>query len=56
MREIKKGMDPIKKANPNMVEDRRQGRRSSPSSRQLVADPLPRFAMTAKQKTRVASS
>ena len=54
MREIKKGMDSVKEANPNMAEIAAKVvfKSFKPA---LVADPLPRYALTAKQKARVAS-
>ena len=54
MREIKKGMDEIKTANPNMAEI--SAHEVFKSFRpDVIADPLPRYALTAKQKARVAA-
>src|SRR5262249_2751747 len=52
MREIKKGMDSVKEANPNMAEiaEKQAFKSFRPA---LAADPLPRFALTGKQKARV---
>ncbi len=52
MREIKKGLDSVKGSNPNMTEvgARWAFRSYQPPS---VAEPLPKFAFTAKQKARV---
>jgi predicted CoA-substrate-specific enzyme activase len=52
MREIKKGLDAMKKDNPNMAE---VGARAAFKSYNpaAVSDPLPRHAFTAKQKRRV---
>ena len=52
MREIKKGLDAMKKENPNMAEVGAKAAFKSynPPS---VADPLPRYTFTAKQKKRV---
>ncbi|HUY12270.1 MAG TPA: BadF/BadG/BcrA/BcrD ATPase family protein [Terriglobia bacterium] len=52
MREIKKGLDAAKKDNPNMAE---AGARAAFKSYAppVVADPLPRFAITTGQKKRV---
>jgi predicted CoA-substrate-specific enzyme activase len=52
MREIKKGMDSVKENNPNMAEiaAREVFKSFRPAA---VSDPLPRFALTAKQKARV---
>ena len=52
MREIKKGMDSVKENNPNMAEiaAHQVFKSFQPPN---VADPLPRFALTAKQKARV---
>src|SRR5271157_2708447 len=52
MREIKKGLDAAKKDNPNMVEVAAKAVFKSYSPK-LVADPLPKFAVTARQKKRV---
>ncbi len=54
MREIKKGMDSVKDANPNMAEIAAKTAFKSfkPAA---VADPLPRYALTARQKARVAA-
>ena len=54
MREIKKGLDSVKEANPNMAEIAAKVAFKSfhPAA---VADPLPRFALTAKQKARTAA-
>jgi predicted nucleotide-binding protein (sugar kinase/HSP70/actin superfamily) len=52
MREIKKGLDAAKKENPNMVEVAAKAVFKSYSPK-LVADPLPKFALTARQKKRV---
>jgi len=51
MREIKKGLDAMKKENPNMAEVGAKAafRSYSPP---LVADPLPQYAFTRKQKER----
>ncbi len=53
MREIKKGMDSVKEANPNMAEiaATQVFKSFRPAA---VSDPLPRYAFTAKQKARVA--
>ena len=52
MREIKKGLDAAKKENPNMAE---VGARAAFKSYAppVVADPLPKFALTAQQKRRL---
>src|SRR5579863_5732760 len=52
MREIKKGLDAMKKENPNMAE---VGARAVFKSYAppVVADPPPKFALTATQKKRV---
>ncbi len=52
MREIKKGMDSVKENNPNMAEiaAHQVFKSFQPPN---VSDPLPRFALTAKQKARV---
>ncbi|HLI34839.1 MAG TPA: BadF/BadG/BcrA/BcrD ATPase family protein [Terriglobia bacterium] len=52
MREIKKGLDQMKKDNPNMAE---VGARYAFRSYEppIVADPLPKMAITARQKRRV---
>jgi predicted CoA-substrate-specific enzyme activase len=52
MREIKKGMDSVKENNPNMAEiaAHQVFKSFQPPN---VADPLPRFALTSKQKARV---
>ncbi len=52
MREIKKGLDAMKKENPNMAEvaARVVFKSYAPP---LVADPLPKYAFTARQKRRV---
>ncbi len=52
MREIKKGLDQMKKDNPNMAE---VGARYAFRSYEppVVADPLPKMAITARQKRRV---
>ncbi|MFB3813105.1 MAG: BadF/BadG/BcrA/BcrD ATPase family protein [Terriglobales bacterium] len=52
MREIKKGMDAVKEANPNMAEVAAKAafRSFNPP---VVADPLPKFALTRAQKARV---
>src|SRR5580693_392446 len=54
MREIKKGMDSVKDANPNMAEvaAKMAFRSFKPAT---VADPLPRYALTARQKARAAA-
>ncbi len=52
MREIKKGLDAAKKENPNMVEVAAKAAFKSYAPK-VVADPLPKFAVTAKQKKRV---
>ena len=54
MREIKKGLDSMKGANPNMAEIAAKAafRAFNPPQ---VSDPLPRYALTAKQKARVAA-
>ncbi len=54
MREIKKGMDSVKNANPNMVEIAAKAafKAFEPA---VIADPLPRYAFTAGQKARVAA-
>jgi len=53
MREIKKGLDAAKKDNPNMAE---LGAKAAFKSYAppMVADPLPKYTFTAKQKRRVA--
>ena len=54
MREIKKGMDSVKEANPNMAEiAAKQAFKSFKPA--PVADPLPRYALTERQKARVAA-
>jgi predicted CoA-substrate-specific enzyme activase len=52
MREIKKGLDALKKDNPNMAEvcARAAFKSYAPP---VVADPLPKYTFTAKQKRRV---
>ncbi len=52
MRDIKKGLDSLKGANPNMSEvaSKAAFRSFNPP---VVTDPLPRYAFTAKQKARV---
>jgi predicted CoA-substrate-specific enzyme activase len=52
MREIKKGLDAAKKDNPNMAElgAKAPFKSYAPSS---VVDPVPKFAITAKQKKRI---
>ena len=52
MREIKKGLDAAKKENPNMVEVAAKAAFKSYAPK-VVADPLPKYALTAKQKKRV---
>jgi len=52
MREIKKGLDAAKKDNPNMAEVGAKAAFKSYAP-PLVADPLPKYALTAKQKKRV---
>lgn len=54
MREIKKGMDAMREANPNMAEVGAKApfRSFNPP---VVADPLPRHAFTSGQKARVAA-
>jgi predicted nucleotide-binding protein (sugar kinase/HSP70/actin superfamily) len=52
MREIKKGLDAAKKDNPNMVEVAARAAFKSYNPK-VIADPLPKFAVTAKQKKRV---
>ena len=52
MREIKKGLDAAKKDNPNMAEVGAKAAFKSYNPT-LVADPLPRYAFTARQKSRV---
>jgi predicted CoA-substrate-specific enzyme activase len=54
MREIKKGMDSVKDANPNMVEvaAKMVFKSFKPAA---VADPLPRYTLTAGQKARAAA-
>jgi predicted CoA-substrate-specific enzyme activase len=54
MREIKKGMDSVKDANPNMVEvaAKMVFKSFKPAT---VADPLPRYTFTAGQKARAAA-
>jgi predicted CoA-substrate-specific enzyme activase len=54
MREIKKGMDSVKDANPNMAEVAAKMVFKSLKP-PVVADPLPRYAFTAGQKARVAA-
>ena len=54
MREIKKGMDSVKDANPNMAEIAAKTVFKS-FQPPPVSDPPPRFAITAKQKARVAA-
>src|SRR5437660_2944701 len=54
MREIKKGMDSVKDANPNMAEVAAK-MVFKPAKPPLVADPLPRYTFTAGQKARVAA-
>jgi predicted CoA-substrate-specific enzyme activase len=52
MREIKKGMDSVRENNPNMAEiaAKQVFKSFQPPN---VSDPLPRFALTGKQKARV---
>jgi predicted CoA-substrate-specific enzyme activase len=54
MREIKKGLDSVKDANPNMAEvaAKMVFKSFKPAA---VSDPLPRYALTAGQKARVAA-
>jgi predicted CoA-substrate-specific enzyme activase len=52
MREIKKGLDAMKKDNPNMAEVAAKAAFKSYAP-PLVADPLPKYAFTAKQKRRL---
>src|SRR5487761_1504747 len=54
MREIKKGMDSLRDANPNMAEvaAKMVFKSFKPAA---VADPLPRYALTAGQKARAAA-
>jgi predicted CoA-substrate-specific enzyme activase len=52
MREIKKGLDAAKRDNPNMAEVGAKAAFKSYAP-PLVADPLPRFALTAAQKKRI---
>src|SRR5580704_5026124 len=54
MREIKKGMDSVKDANPNMAEvaAKMVFKSFKPAA---VADPLPRYTLTAGQKARAAA-
>src|SRR5208282_2087359 len=52
MREIKKGLDAAKKENPNMVEVAAKAAFKSYAPK-VIADPLPKYAVTAKQKKRV---
>ncbi|MBI4530102.1 MAG: CoA activase [Candidatus Latescibacteria bacterium] len=52
MRVIKKGLDAVKDANPNMVEMSAKAVWKS-FSPPLVADPIPKYALTAKAKRRV---
>ncbi|MFB3915534.1 MAG: BadF/BadG/BcrA/BcrD ATPase family protein [Terriglobales bacterium] len=54
MREIKKGMDAMREANPNMAEVAAKApfRSFNPP---VVADSVPRFALTGSQKRRVAA-
>ena len=52
MREIKKGLDALKKDNPNMAEVGAKAAFKSYAP-PLVADPLPKYAFTARQKNRV---
>jgi predicted CoA-substrate-specific enzyme activase len=52
MREIKKGLDAAKKDNPNMAEVGAKAAFKSYAP-PVVADPLPKYAFTAKQKRRI---
>jgi predicted CoA-substrate-specific enzyme activase len=54
MREIKKGLDSMRELNPNMAEIAAKAAFKSfkPAA---VSDPLPRYALTARQKARVAA-
>ncbi|MBZ5542218.1 MAG: acyl-CoA dehydratase activase-related protein [Acidobacteriia bacterium] len=52
MREIKKGLDAMKKENPNLTEVAAKAAFKSYAP-PVVADPLPKYAFTAKQKKRV---
>jgi predicted CoA-substrate-specific enzyme activase len=52
MREIKKGLDAMKKDNPNMAEVAAKAAFKSYAP-PVVADPLPKYAFTAAQKRRV---
>jgi predicted CoA-substrate-specific enzyme activase len=54
MREIKKGMDSMKDANPNFTEIAAKGAFKSYNP-QVIADEKPKFTITAKQKARVAA-
>ncbi len=54
MREIKKGMDSVKDANPNMAEVAAKMVFKS-FKPPVVSDAPPRYALTARQKTRVAA-
>ncbi len=51
MRQIKAGLDAVKKANPNLVEISAKAA-FRPTNPPLVADPLPRVALTKAQKQR----
>jgi hypothetical protein len=52
MREIKKGLDAMKKDNPNMAEVAAKAAFKSYAP-PVVADPLPKYRFTAAQKKRV---
>ncbi len=53
MREIKKGLDEVKKANPNLVEIAAKAVFQRSRRRRSVADPLPQASqITAAQKKR----
>src|SRR5579871_867815 len=54
MREIKKGMDEVKGANPNMAEISAKAA-FKPANPPVVADPLPKYSFTSGQKARVAA-
>jgi len=54
MREIKKGMDSVKDANPNMAEVAAKLAFKS-FKPEAVSDPLPRYVLTPRQKARVAA-
>src|SRR5205085_236581 len=54
MREIKKGLDSVKEANPNMAEIAAKEAFKS-FAPPAVSDALPRFAVTSKQKARVTA-